>query len=104
MRIEMENNKIGVVDMILNLTFLVYPIYRWMLFMGISGARVGGEEVVFMIAPTLLLFIFFIIDILSLRPVQHRQEEFLWSGYVRLSIAVKAIALVFLIASIIVSL
>jgi len=102
MRIEMKKNKMSFFDIGFNILCMIYALYRWKLLtaIGLATSRTqdDGQSIVLTVGAIIAIIVFLVLDFISMKPTQ-REEEFLWSGYVRLSIGVKVIAIAFIIVA-----
>ncbi len=102
MRTAMKKNKVACLDIGFNLLCMVYALYRWNLLtiMGLATSRTqdDGQSIAFTVGAIVAIIVFLVLDFISMKATQ-REEEFLWSGYVKLSIGVKVIAIAFIVAA-----
>ena len=96
----MKKDKKVLFDIIFNFVCMTYLIYSWMSItnVGVITALThnNGDAMLLIFGATIVLIVFFIIDIISLIS-GNKQKGYLLPGYVGVSIGVKCIAILFLV-------
>ena len=94
-----RNEKV-VFDIIFNLICMIYIIYSWMSITNVGVVTAlthnNGDAMLLIFGAAIVLIVFFIIDLISLRLGKER-KGYLLPGSVGVSIGVKCIAILFLV-------